>query len=358
MAKNIFGENNIFRRIGRDIDQQGRLQGGVIQQVSDFINGTKPYIGGSLAPTVSNPFAEDPIVNFAKSNSSYSGSDGTIIVQLNNKLIVMGNVETFSHSIHREKVPVRTLGRSNPKGFTSGGRTVAGSIVFITFDRAPLWSVIKEINYVRNPTDRTTSPLPDQLPPLDLILLFQNEYGNKSLVRLYGVEFLDEGSVYSINDLYSECTMQYVARDMDQMVAYEELEEFKNLMFERQVRGQFIDNEYQGMLEYKNKVENQISEINAYIDQIDLELNRRMFAGVVTASISYWAERLPGFQSRDQLKSEKSKQLKLKNNLLNELEKINSMLASRQLVGTNANKGDDTGHTASERARQAPVTPR
>lgn len=345
----IFGERNIFRRLGREIEDQ----------VTRNVLGTKPYLGGSLGPSEANPFAEDPIVNFARSNSSYSGSDGTIIVQLNNKLIVMGNIETFSHSIHREKVPVRTLGRSNPKGYTAGGRTVAGSIVFVTFDRAPLWSVIKEVNYTRLPTDRTTSPLPDQLPPLDLILLFRNEYGNKSIVRLYGVEFLDEGSVYSINDLYSECTMQYVARDIDQMVPYEELEEFRNIMFERQVRGQFIDNEYQSMLEYKARIENQISEVNSKIDEINLELNRRMFAGIVTAGISLGLSKLAygeKFFTRAQLKSEKEKQLKLKNILLQELKKINSIISNHEFIGTNANVPPDTRSTREQNLRAETVT--
>jgi hypothetical protein len=335
----IFGENNIFRRLGRNIETQVR---------TNIAGTSEPFLGGSLGPAEANPFATDPIVNFAKSNSSYSGADCIVIVQLNNKLIVLGNVETFSHSIHREKVPVRTLGRSNPKGFTAGGRTI------------PLWSIIKEIDYVRLSTDRSTSPLPDQLPPLDLILLFSNEYGHSSIVRLYGVEFLDEGSVYSINDLYSECTMQYVARDMDQMIAYQELAEFRNMMFERQARGQYIDNQYQGMLDYKGKLESQISEANAKIDNIDLELNRRAFANAVTlfaaeglSKLAYGSE----FLTRDQLKSEKSKQLKIKKGLLSELEKINKMISQRELVGTNANRGDETGHMATDNARAAVSTP-
>jgi len=233
---------SIFKKIG-DM---------TVDQVERNISGAKqPYLGGTLGPAEVNPFAVDPIVDFSRNNTSYSGSDCTVMVQLNNKLIVLGNLETFSHSIHREKAPVRVLGRSHCKGYTAGGRTIAGSLVFVVFDRAPLWDVIKEINHIRNPSDRTTSPLPDQLPPLDLILLFHNEYGHSSLVRLYGVEFVDEGQVYSINDLYSECTMQYLARDMDQMIAYKDVAEFKDMMFERQVRGQFIDNQFQGLLDFK-----------------------------------------------------------------------------------------------------------
>lgn len=357
----IFGENNIFRRLGRNIEKQVTTNlSSMVQAELAKQDAFNKKLFGSLGPAEANPFAVDPIVNFSKSNSSYSGSDCIVIVQLNNKLIVLGNVETFSHSIHREKVPVRTLGRSNPKGFTAGGRTIAGSIVFITFDRAPLWSIIKETDYVRNPTDRASSPLPDQLPPLDLILLFSNEYGHSSIVRLYGVEFLDEGTVYSINDLYSECTMQYVARDMDQMIAYEELAEFRNMMFERQVRGQFIDTQYQAMLDYKSRIESQISTANAEIDKIDLELNRRNFAAAITIFASEGLSLLAygdKFLTRDQLKGEKQKQLRIKNSLLNELKKINSKLEQRELIGTSANKDGSTSRVASDRTPQANVTP-
>lgn len=341
---------NIFKELGDNI----------VDQVSTNISAASaPYLGGSLGPAETNPFAPDPITNYSKSNSSYSGADCQCMVQLNNKLIVLGNVETFSHSIHREKGPVRVLGRSHAKGYTAGGRTIAGSIVFIVFDRAPLWDVIQEINYVRNPSDRTTSPLPDQLPPLDLILLFHNEYGFSSLVRLYGVEFIDEGQVYSINDLYSECTMSYLARDMDQMIAYEDLSNFKNMMFERQVRGQFIDNQFQGMLDYKQKVESQIAACNSIITGIDMETDRRAVAGVFTLSASYWLSKViygKDRVTRDDLNKEKSKQLNIKKYLLKELDKINNQISQyeRNIKGWNAQRGD-TGIASNEYISHAPA---
>ena len=71
--------------------------------------GPRPYIQ-------SNPI-RDAIV---EANSSYSGTDCIPIAQINDKLIMLGNVATFSYSIFREKGPVRTLGRSYAKGYTAG----------------------------------------------------------------------------------------------------------------------------------------------------------------------------------------------------------------------------------------------
>jgi hypothetical protein len=321
----------------------------VVQQVkTNLLGSTQPYLGGSLGPTEANPFDADPLIDFSKSNTSYSGSDCTVIAQLNNKLIVLGNLETISHSIHREKSAVRVLGRSHAKGYTAGPRTIAGSMIFIVFDRAPLYDVIKELNYIKNPSDRTTSPLPDQLPPIDLILLFQNEYGHRSITRLYGVEFLDEGQVHSINDLYSECTMQYVAKDMDQMIAYKDIAEFKDMMFERQVKGLFIDNQFSALMDYQKKVQQDITDCETIIAEIDKETNKRAVAGAFTFYASEWLNRLANgkdYVSREDLKREKDKQLKILTGLYKELESINNQIEIKQrtLTGWNAQGSLDNG---------------
>ncbi|MCK9429439.1 MAG: hypothetical protein M0R17_05505 [Candidatus Omnitrophica bacterium] len=323
-----------------------KIKNNIFTQVEENVSAnSQPYLGGSLGPAEVNPFAEDPVVDFSKSNTSYSGSDCTVMVQLNNKLIVLGNLETFSHSTHRRKAPVDVIGRSHAKGFVSGSRVVAGSMIFIVFDRSPLYDVVKEINYVRNASDRRTSPLPDQLPPLDLILLFHNEYGHRSLTRVYGVEFVDEGQVHSINDLYTECTMSYIARDIDQMIAYDELSDFKNMLFERQVRGQFVDNKFTGLLEYKARVERELSDCEKVISGIDMETDRRAVAGVFTLSASYWLSRLSygkDYVTREELNKEKTKQLKIKEYLLTELEKINQQV---RIYEQNVNVGFNAQHT-------------
>ena len=297
--------------------------------------------------------------NFGKTYSSYSGTDVNVIAQINNKLIVLGNLETFSYSIFREKSPVRVLGRSHCKGYTAGGRSIAGSMVFAVFDRAPLYDVIKELNYIRNPSDRRTSPVPDQLPPIDLILLFINEYGFKSVMHLYGVEFVQEGQVHSINDLYSENTMQYVARDMDQLLAYTDLKEFKDMMFERQVRGLFTDNFLTSMLDYKKRVESQIQDTDNEIQrlgsintQIDPSGNPYAHGWKDNSQMIWsddqntWISQKTGgtWVPRTETEEDRatSKQLKIKDYLLKELERINNQIRQyeQNMSGWNAQRGD------------------
>lgn len=300
----------------------------------------------------SGPLSSDPRPeNFwEKTNTSYSGTDCTVVVQANDDIIVLGNVTTFSYSLHRDKVPIRTLGRSAVKGYVSGGRTVAGSMVFTVFDTHPLMDVIKRFEYIRNPEDRFTSPVPDQLPPLDLILIFHNEYGYSSIVRLYGVEFTDEGTTNSINDIYSESIMQYVARDIDIMVARSQLKEFKDLLFARQVRGGYVDNYLGSLLEYRNRVTANIEDLNAYINAIDVERGRRAFGGAFVIGGSLIAGAAAGGVlgsaigvstgaaavvpalagkgtiSREELNNLKDSYLKKKSTLLADLENINNQI--------------------------------
>lgn len=310
-----------------------------------------------------NIFPTDPVRdNLVASNSSFSGTDCTVIIQVNDKLISLGNLETFSYSIFREKSPIRTLGRSYAKGYTAGSRTISGSMIFVVFDEHPLFSIIKLLNNTRTSTDRYTSPVSDQLPPLDVIVIFNNEYGHKSILRLYGVEFFQEGQVHSINDLYTENTTQYVARDIDVMVGYESLDEFKNMMFERQAKGQFIDNQLGAMLEYKKRLEGQISQTNDSIYQLDMETGKRSVAGVLTLGttelVNWGVGKLPGVTtvSLADIQREKNDQLKIKTSLLAELDKVNNQirLYEQNIKGWNAQNGG-AGTSGNDNLRESPT---
>lgn len=243
------------------------------QGLNTLRGGPRPYI------------ANDPIRdNLISSNSSYSGTDCVVIAQVNQDLIVLGNVLTCTYSIFREKSPVRTLGRSHAKAYTQGPRTIAGSMIFVVFDRHPLYEILKSLNYQDGaPQDRFSTPVADQIPPIDLILWFTNEYGHKSVLRLYGLEFLQEGQTHSINDLYTENTMQYVARDIDVLIDYKDIEGFRNLLYERQISGQVTDNHLTSMLAYKAKIERQIQDIDNEILKITQERGKR---GIVTLGIT------------------------------------------------------------------------
>ena len=132
----------------------------------------------------------------------------------------LAELQTLSISIHREKFPVRPLGSTYPRSYCRGPRTIAGSMVFTVFHRHVFQELLERSSYRSTGVGdwdrfRWTTHITDQLPPLDLSIKFSNEYGNFSWMALFGVEFVNEGMVLSINDLLIEGTNTYVARDID-----------------------------------------------------------------------------------------------------------------------------------------------
>lgn len=143
------------------------------------------------------------------------GANGTLVVTK-----TLAEITTLSVSTHREKNAVRTLGSVYPRSYTRGPRSISGSMVFTTFYQH-VFSEFFESLELRSTGARDfdrfrwTTAITDQLPPLDISISFANEYGNISWMSILGVEFVNEGMVMSIEDLFIEGTVQYVARDYD-----------------------------------------------------------------------------------------------------------------------------------------------
>jgi len=153
---------------------------------------------------------------------------------------VIGELQTMSYSVYREKSPVRTLGSVYPRAYVRGPRTIGGSMIFTVFNQHVLHEILemnlKFYNTGTSDHDKYTysTNLPDQLPPLDMSLVFANEYGSISHMGLYGVEFMQEGTTFSIEDIFTENVVQYVARDIDPM----------RLVSKREVDGQGVKDEW------------------------------------------------------------------------------------------------------------------
>jgi hypothetical protein len=63
----------------------------------------------------------------------------------------------------------------------------------------------------------TKDILSDELPPFNVTITFTNEYGNSSIMSIYGIHIQDEGQIMSINDVMTENTMSYFAADISLM---------------------------------------------------------------------------------------------------------------------------------------------
>jgi len=162
---------------------------------------------GNLNPTA---------YEFPQSITTFTGADIIAVAYIHDQLKVLGELQTISYSIHREKSAVMLLGRVNPPCFTRGPRSMAGSLIFTVFDREVLEELIN--TYPDDTVDNNFSTiLLDQIPPFDITISFMNEDGYLSSMVIYGVEIVDDGQVMSINDMIIENVKSYKARGIDLM---------------------------------------------------------------------------------------------------------------------------------------------
>ena len=101
---------------------------------------------------------------------------------------------------------VTGLGRVGIKGFTQGHRTVAGTLVFSSFDRGAFY---RKFGSIKN--EQIYKDMPDELPPFNIIMCFVNEFGDASFSALEGVTLLDSSRSYTIDNPVSMETYSYMA---------------------------------------------------------------------------------------------------------------------------------------------------
>lgn len=180
--------------------------------------------------------------------------------------VKIANMVGLTVSITREVVPLYTFGDPSPKTFVKGKRGIAGAMTFTQFDKHALlytlrfnsradnkdfetfddlWDAVArastseseflsqwqaKINDLKSMANRNSRDYyervigrtydyvksrkiryVDQLPPLDMTLVFLNESGAFAWLSLIGVQFVNEGFGYTLDDLASEVAVTYVA---------------------------------------------------------------------------------------------------------------------------------------------------
>lgn len=193
---------------------------------------------------------------FARSYNSMSGAD--IKGVFGGK--VFAELQAISYAVTREKAPIYTMGSADPRSYSRNKRGIAGSFVWINFDRHALLNHFKDTWFVSdiddiraewtdtgddndglnsvvttfgvtNPpgtvdvfgteSELTTSTsdqqlatpwYADQVPPFDIVLVANNEYGASAKMKLIGVEILNDGLGVSIDDTVIESQSTFVAR--------------------------------------------------------------------------------------------------------------------------------------------------
>lgn len=101
----------------------------------------------------------------------------------------------------------------NAIAYVYDNRTIAGSLVFQVFDKHWMLKLLEK--WLEKEGKGKVHALSDELPPINITIAMANEYGDKARLALYGVTFVNEGQVMSIEDFYTENTYEFFALDID-----------------------------------------------------------------------------------------------------------------------------------------------
>ena len=160
--------------------------------------------------------------------------------------------QAINYSVTREKAPVYTMGSPDARAYSRNKRGIAGSLIWINFDRHSLLNLVQQcagsfvadIDEIRPQYTSTTNggavfqstvvranSIPvsalinaqdtaltsagqnsqlatpwysDQVLPFDVTLSGANEYGAMCAAKIYGLEILNEGMGISIDDAVTE----------------------------------------------------------------------------------------------------------------------------------------------------------
>lgn len=152
---------------------------------------------------------------------TFSGIDIVALASLNTVVSQLDHLIQCSWSIHKGASTNRTLGKSSPGPRAGGGRTIAGTMIFAITDHHPLRDLIPD-SYNGRKTQILNDPdvwkplvMADEIPPFDIVLTLSNEYGKAAITTLYGVQIVDEGGVFGMDNIITELSLQYTAVAMD-----------------------------------------------------------------------------------------------------------------------------------------------
>jgi hypothetical protein len=196
---------------------------------------------------------------YQQTYNSFSGVDMSVMI--GTKLVA--EIQGVSYTVTREKAPLYTMGSADPRSFSRGKRGIAGSMIFLVFDRSALLDTLQEeARYVANEYetvpgfqqivsriedqaiigfDQAITPDPttvgsaraldpanqidfgkviaspryhDQILPFNLVLVARNEYGHKAQMQICNMELMNCGSGMSIDDITTDESCTFVATSL------------------------------------------------------------------------------------------------------------------------------------------------
>lgn len=152
----------------------------------------------------------------SKYYKSFSGTDTLAFIMMpGSSPVVIGSLTTISYSMYRNKKPVINIGRTNINGVTRGSRIFAGTMIFTLINQHWLKELQEQLDWLSGFDELKV----DELPLFDIMIVSANEYGNYVSMYIFGIDFTDEAQTISVEDLFTENTFSFIARDISNFKA-------------------------------------------------------------------------------------------------------------------------------------------
>lgn len=123
-----------------------------------------------------------------------------------------GEIQTITISSNRSFGPVRRLGELTPVEYKGGGRTIAGTLVFAVLNRDVFADYLNGVLPGAEDNSWRRPSMMDELPEFNILIRGCNELGSSATGLLVDVKLMSFGTTFSVDDLYTESTYNYVAR--------------------------------------------------------------------------------------------------------------------------------------------------
>lgn len=149
----------------------------------------------------------------SKYYQSFSGTDTLAFIMLPGcNPVLIGSLTTISYSMYRNKKPVINIGRTNINGVTRGSRIYAGTMIFTLINQHWLRELQEqpEASWISSYEELKV----DEMPLFDIMIISANEYGNCISMYIWGIDVTDEAQTISVEDLFTENTFSFIARDI------------------------------------------------------------------------------------------------------------------------------------------------
>lgn len=155
---------------------------------------------------------------------------------------VMASAITVSYSVYRAKSNVYNMGQPLLSGLSVGKKYVAGSMITVSYQVDEISNFINQYvasqqQATTNSTGQVSTPqisiqnqsvadgslkniysyMRDDLPPFNIHFTMTDEYNgmaDASTIIVYGAQFINNGQVMSIEDIITENTLSFIARDV------------------------------------------------------------------------------------------------------------------------------------------------